>query len=328
MKLYPFQTAGVDFLAANRRAYLADEMGLGKTVQAIVATRLVKPRQTVVVCPASVRENWKREWEEWGGHGALHVTSYSSLIRRLPNVGELDLVILDEAHYVKTPSSKRTKAALKLAQRASRAWLLSGTPMPNDPRELYAVFKHLWPDLMEGSTAFDWMDRYCRWSASDYGYRVWGTTPLARTELAPKLRTFMLRRRLRDVALDLPSLRFTAQSLPKDPDLTERLEELGVDPDNEESMSTLRRMLGTYKAPLVAREVERELREQQYESVVILYHHPRPGSNAPRQVRLGLQRHDAPGEAAGGDRRLPEARRDLPRAADCGRDRHNADPRP
>lgn len=251
-------------------------MGLGKTVQAIVATKRVKPRRTVVVCPASVRENWKREWVEWGGHGALAVVSYSSLIRRpvADTDGEscIDLVILDEAHYVKTPSSKRTKAALKLGQRAKWCWLLSGTPMPNDPRELYAPFKYLWPEHMTASTAFAWMDRYCKWVESDYGYRVFGTTPLARTELGPTLKKFMLRRRVSEVALDLPPLRFTAQSLPRDPDLRDALLDLGVDPESEDSMSTLRRVLGTYKAPKVAQEVLRELNNG-LDSIVVLYHH-------------------------------------------------------
>jgi SNF2 family DNA or RNA helicase len=276
--LYPFQKAGVSFLSEHKRAYLADEMGLGKTVQAIVAAAKVGARHIVVVCPASVKENWKREFKEWWPlprQQPFHLTvvSYSTLIRRLPKTEGLDLVILDEAHYVKTPSSKRTKAALKLAQRAGRAWLLSGTPMPNDPREFYAPFKYLWPDLMVATTAYTWMDRYCKWVESDYGYRVFGTTPLAGTELGPLLKKFMLRRRVSEVALDLPPLRFTSQSLPKDPELRDALIDLGVDPESEESMSTLRRVLGTYKAPRVAQEVERELRQGLYDSVVILYHH-------------------------------------------------------
>ena len=279
MELYPFQKTGVDFLTRHPRAYLADEMGLGKTVQAIVAQQEVfrwaerQPR-TLVICPASVSENWRREWALWEGHGQLLVRSYASLLRHPVDPEWADLVILDEAHYCKSISAKRTRSAMTLARAAPRAWLLSGTPMPNDPRELWPMFKYLWPELhIAGDTAFTWMNRYCKWSDSDYGYRVWGTTPLAKTELVPNLKKFMLRRRLKDIALDLPSLRFTVQHLDKNPDLAEELENLGADMEGEEHMSTMRRILGTYKAPRVAEIVLEELREEQYRDVVVLYHH-------------------------------------------------------
>jgi SWI/SNF-related matrix-associated actin-dependent regulator 1 of chromatin subfamily A len=185
-------------------------------------------------------------------------------------------VILDEAHYCKTPSSKRTKAALKLAAGAKWAWLLSGTPMPNDPRELYPVFKALWPRYCEEhgvTTAFKWMDRYCSWTESDYGYRVWGTKPACRTELLPALRQIMLRRRLEDVALELPPLRTTVQYLDPDPGMAQELAELGADMVGEEHMSRMRRFLGTYKASRIGKIINDELEQGQYDGVVVLYHH-------------------------------------------------------
>jgi SNF2 family DNA or RNA helicase len=289
--LYPFQKAGAKFLIQNKRAYLADEMGLGKTVQAIRAARVVGARWIVVVCPASVQENWKREWEAWGGPGELAVISYGKLIRLdAPHLTRrFDLVILDEAHYCKTPGSKRTKAALKLAASADRAWLLSGTPMPNDPRELWPVVKYLWPDIAARfhiNNATQWMDRWCRWSEGEYGPRVWGLTPAAKTELVPALRTFMLRRRTREVALDLPPLRIHRQYLEKDPDLTARLIELGAEGDDEH-MSRLRRILGSYKAPAIAREIVRELRDEAYKAIVVLYHHRDTGLRLRQLIESG-----------------------------------------
>ena len=277
---YPYQKEGATFLLekTSRRKYLCDEMGLGKTVQAIIATRQLQPHRVTVVCPASVVENWRREWETWGGFGKLTVLSYSKLIRREADV--TDLVILDEAHYAKTPSAKRTKAALKLAAGAKWAWLLSGTPMPNDPRELYAPVKYLWPEYCEANrvdTAFRWMDRYCQWSESDYGYRVWGTKPACRTELLPFLRTIMLRRRVADVALDLPPLRTTVQYLDQDNHLARELETLGVQGDDEH-MSRLRRLLGAYKAPRIAERLVAELRDDKQLHMVVLYHHRDTGA--------------------------------------------------
>jgi SNF2 family DNA or RNA helicase len=280
MSLYPFQEAGVEFLSDHYRAYLADEMGLGKTVQAIIAAEYVlwDDSQVLVVCPASVVENWRREWDEWGGSlEPPTVISYSKLIRGGVELPEYpDLVILDEAHYCKSPGAKRTKAAMKMAQRAPRAWLLSGTPLPNDPRELYAPVKYLWPELLKKygiHNAFQWMDRWCVWSQNEYGFRVHGLTPAAKELLVPELRAFMLRRRTEEVALDLPPLRFDLQYLPKDEGFSRWLVARGLTSDNPEHLSTLRRLLGQYKAPKVAREIVRELRDGQYESIVVMYHH-------------------------------------------------------
>lgn len=285
MNLYPYQEEGVQFLVANKRAYLADEMGLGKTVQAIVAAQQVRPSYVCVVCPASVVENWKREWAAWWPEykGGLNVVSYSKLIRRTGQMaqevddnilGSTDLVILDEAHYCKSPGSKRTKAALRLAARAERAWLLSGTPMPNDPRELWAPIKYLWPEIAARfhiSNGRQWMDRWCRWSEGDYGPRVWGLTPAVRAELVPALRPVILRRRTREVALDLPPLRTTVQYLDKDPTLDDQIRDLAGS-DDPEQLSTLRRLLGQYKAPKVAQILLEEAGD-----IVVMYHHRKTG---------------------------------------------------
>lgn len=295
MSLYPFQREGVEFLNERHRAYLADEMGLGKTVQAAVAASecLWDDSEVVVVCPASVVENWKREWDEWAtGLAPAHVISYSKLIRpahrnKLPEYP--DLVIFDEAHYLKTGKAKRTKAAIQYAKStAGRVWLLSGTPMPNDPRELYPVLKGFWPELLEElgtTTAFKYMDRFCVWTENEWGYRVWGLKPAAKKELVPAVRRILLRRKLTDVALDLPPLRFTVERLSKDEELADKLRELGADMySDDESLSTLRRVLGEYKAEPIAKRIREEIEDGQYRDVVVLYHHHRTGDELRRNL--------------------------------------------
>lgn len=284
MDLFPYQCEGVSFLLRRRRAYLADEMGLGKTVQAVCAAGELDAFDpgmiwhTVVVCPASVQENWRREWRTWGGPGKLDVVSYSKLIRLpLETFGVPSLVILDEAHYCKSPGAKRSKAALKLAAKADRAWLLSGTPVPNDVRELYTVFKYLWPDYMFPTSARKWLERFCLFTDTEYGPRVWGNKPAVKAELRPALREVMLRRRLRDVAMELPPLRVNVQYLDKDSTLDEQILELAGDMEDPEHLSTLRRLLGEYKAPLVARLLREEIEDGQYRDIVVLYHHTRTG---------------------------------------------------
>ncbi|NIT75626.1 MAG: hypothetical protein GWO44_01640, partial [Thermoplasmata archaeon] len=155
MKLYDYQEEGVRFLASRRRAYLADVPGLGKTAQAIMAAKKVRARSILVVCPAVAIPVWNEEFQKWWPRrrGELEIISYNKLARPGAMTPQgLDLVILDEAHYTKSPDALRTKAALLAAQGAKRAWLLSGSPMPNNPSELYTVFDYLWPSKIPPNT--------------------------------------------------------------------------------------------------------------------------------------------------------------------------------
>ena len=184
------------------------------------------------------------------------------------------LLILDEAHYCKSVSALRTRAAFETARRANRTWLLSGTPMPNDPRELWSVVKHLWPEIAQSfgiTNQFQWMDRWCVWSEGEHGYRVWGLKPAARTQLIPALRKVMLRRNLADIALELPPLRTTVEWLPRNPKLAAELEALGAKPD--EYISTVRRVLGSYKVGPIANQIIAEVKHGVHQTVVMYHHH-------------------------------------------------------
>ena len=74
-ELRPFQRAGVEYALEARRTFLADEQGLGKTVQALATLESDDAYPAIVVCPASLKLNWRREIEHWLphriGHGRL-----------------------------------------------------------------------------------------------------------------------------------------------------------------------------------------------------------------------------------------------------------------
>jgi SNF2 family DNA or RNA helicase len=65
----PFQKAGVEYAASREHVLVADAPGLGKTVQAIGIHNLKGFRRILVVCPASLKVNWSREWRKWDVHG-------------------------------------------------------------------------------------------------------------------------------------------------------------------------------------------------------------------------------------------------------------------
>ena len=271
LNLYDFQRTGVDFLKGKARAYLADTMGLGKTVQAAVAAKELGSRNTLVVAPASALENWKREWEEWGPseNTRLEVISYGmfeKVRRRNPSFLLSDLLIIDEAQYCKTHTAQRTVAALHLAQEAPVSWLLSGTPMLNHPGELYAPIAALWPGVLRqlGLRNHDeWFNFFCKWRTTQYGKRVYGVKN--GELLRPFLDRIMLRRKVSDVALDLPPLRVTLHRLTRDDAFASQI--------TGEETATQRRLLGEYKAPFIAALVKQELEDGEYDKVVIGAHH-------------------------------------------------------
>jgi SNF2 family DNA or RNA helicase len=292
MKLYPFQREGVQYLVGNRRAYLADEMGLGKTPQAIVAARQVQPERISVICPAIAEPMWRRRWAEWEGPGVPYVTSYAKLVSRPSRadiVADSDLLILDEAHYVKSIDSKRTRIALTLANRAERVWLLSGTPMPNHPGELYAPLRAVWPDLLRErdiNSYADLLRRYTYCRPTPHGIKVFGLRP--GTDLRELVQRVIFRRLLKDVALDLPPLRWEPYPMEVtyaerdaiaeavdagDPDSWGNMQVFGELPAESPHMATTRRLIGEAKAHGAGITISRELTDKAYDKIVVLAYH-------------------------------------------------------
>jgi len=184
--LRTYQSFGARFALAAEGAILGDEMGLGKTIQAIaVAHHLSKAQERVwvlVVAPVSILENWRREindatnlrpfvlhgpdrdsrTEQWEREGGIALTSYQTL-GSLPFSSELelDLMVVDEAHKIKTPKAAQTHAAFHHLRRSRYRLLLSGTPLENRTSEfmflLWVVNKSLGESLKrqfgDGSSA-------------------------------------------------------------------------------------------------------------------------------------------------------------------------------
>ena len=163
--LEPFQRAGVAYALAERRTFLADEQGLGKTVQALAALEADGAYPAVVVCPASVKLNWKREAARWLPdrstvvvHGRapepaaeradVVVLNYEILEAHVDRLTARRprAAVFDESHYCKEPRAKRTQAALRLAAGVDPAGLrlaLTGTPILNRPKELTSQLRLL-----------------------------------------------------------------------------------------------------------------------------------------------------------------------------------------
>lgn len=224
--LYPHQADGVAFLISKKRAILADDMGLGKTRQAIVALEVAAPEGIVlVVCPASLKLNWKREIlmvdpaarVQVIGHDRTPtdnprwvIVNYDLLKNEATRLNGINWsgVILDEAHFIKNASG-RTMHCLKLlgvqnnAKAAligpSHVFLLTGTPMTSRPRDLFNLLRCVGHPATRSFLSF--AKRYCEAYRNDFGWVTTGASNLEELNLLMKEVTL---RRKKDEVLDLP----------------------------------------------------------------------------------------------------------------------------
>lgn len=248
VQLFPYQVEGAKFLATVKRGLLADEMGLGKSAQAISACDEVGADYVVVVCPASLRENWVREFKKFARRNfKLDVRSYDRVARgELSGVEEIDVLILDEAHYLKSKTAKRTKAIFGekcdgvggLVERAKHVFCLTGTPTPNNPSELWPMLRAVMPKaiskavienykltdivhdpddprrfdkMMKPMAYWPFVEKFCVTQDTGFGIKIIRGKNLP--ELKQRIAPFILRRKKDEVLKDLPPIRFDTLAL-------------------------------------------------------------------------------------------------------------------
>ena len=230
-ELYEFQKAGIQYIMkSGGRALVADEMGLGKTIQSLVYLyNHPEFEPTLIICPASLKINWKREIKEWTGKDACiissrgeisegysyYVINYDILSKKLKKLSNMNFksLVIDEAHYIKNYKAKRTKATLELSRTVrdlgGPVLALTGTPIVNRPAELFPLL-----------VALGIADKWQFWSYYAYAYcdprkiRVRGRSVTIANgesnleELNRKLRGLVMVRRLKkDVLSQLPPKR-------------------------------------------------------------------------------------------------------------------------
>jgi SWI/SNF-related matrix-associated actin-dependent regulator of chromatin subfamily A-like protein 1 len=159
--LQPFQWAGVRYALDARQVFLADEQGLGKTVEALATLEADDAFPAVVVCPASLKLNWERETRRWLPHRSVAIAEGRTTVPPPADITILNYeivpshreelgrrhpraLVVDESHYCKNPSAKRTKAVRRLAGDIDDGGLrlaLTGTPVLNHADELISQLR-------------------------------------------------------------------------------------------------------------------------------------------------------------------------------------------
>lgn len=227
--LRPYQKEGFNFLChlANLRlgGVLADDMGLGKTLQTLVWLAWLKernskdPKPSLVICPASVLHNWRREADRFTpgmrvlvleSGAARHnlrkqipqhdiiVTNYALLRRDLEELQKFPFraVILDEAQFIKNPGAQVTHSVKQL--KSDYRLALTGTPLENRLLDLWSIVDFIQPGYLGTQ------DRFTE-TYEPRGADVESSQRIARKRLSARLRPLLLRRLKKHVAKDLPA---------------------------------------------------------------------------------------------------------------------------
>jgi SWI/SNF-related matrix-associated actin-dependent regulator 1 of chromatin subfamily A len=304
-ELWGFQRASIAYALQRKHCLVGDQPGLGKTPIAICFANEIRAKRILCIVPASIRLQWVKRIRGWttlpwpykthmilsGKHGVADnanwtVVSYelaaSPAIGKALARGRFDLLILDEAHYLKTVDTRRTRAVFgggenrtfeALASRTERIMALTGTPLPNRPREAYTLARGLCFDAIDWASEDRFRERFnpsikMNTIGKDGKPKIWIDERSGRhAELQNRLRgNFMVRHEkhgprgvMKQLKMPIFDLIYLDESKPvKQALAAEKL--LGIDPENLEGadaetfghVAVVRRQMGVAMAPQVA----------------------------------------------------------------------------
>ena len=224
-ELFPYQKEGVEFVLFKKVAVIADEMGLGKTVQAAAAAVLKKQifgfKKTLIVCPATLKSQWKKEIEKFTEEKALivngtpeereaqyqedgyffYIVNYETILRdsQVINKAGMDFLILDEAQRVKNYETKTASAIKRLL--AKHTLVITGTPIENRLIDIFSVISVLDPYFLGPLWEFSY--KHCLFDPEKQN-KINGYYDLQKLNV--KLSDILLRREKRNVLDQLPNV--------------------------------------------------------------------------------------------------------------------------
>ncbi|MEM6473667.1 MAG: DEAD/DEAH box helicase, partial [Planctomycetota bacterium] len=219
-ELLPYQLDGIAFAAGAGRAILADDMGLGKTIQGIgtaeLLARLAEIKRVLVVCPASLKSQWRSEilrfsgrttqivmgngaerTEQYQSDAFFTICNYEQVLRDLSAIetAPWDLIILDEGQRIKNYESKTSNVIRQLE--SPFRLVLSGTPLENRLGELFTVARFVDDDLLGPAYRFFHNHHVVDDRGKTLAYRNLDS-------LRQTMQPILLRRTRREVAKQLP----------------------------------------------------------------------------------------------------------------------------
>lgn len=200
--LKKYQIECVYRMVTQRRLFNASMMGMGKTIQAICSIAMLRsgPSVDLVVCPGCLRTNWQREFNKWAPEiktqmiskvgnsveliqaavnktftfDGVTIISYEIFSKLAGSLKQsqrskrfFNTVVCDESHFLKDTESARVRNSSAFIQSAKNLFLMTGTPSPNRPVELYSQLRLIDPTTFTSKRIFT--DRYCEGHVDRWG---------------------------------------------------------------------------------------------------------------------------------------------------------------
>ena len=223
---FPYQKEGISFTAFKQGAIIADDMGLGKTLQAIGSAVVKKSifgfNKTLVICPASLKAQWKSEVEKFTNEravvvegdpqerrkiyaefdGYFFITNYEAVLKdsRFINEAKIDFLILDEAQRIKNFNTKTHSAIRRIEKK--HALVITGTPIENKLLDLYSITTFLDPYFLTPLWEFSY--QHCVFDPVEKD-KILGYYNL--NKLKDRMKEILIRREKRTVLDELPNIR-------------------------------------------------------------------------------------------------------------------------
>ncbi|MBF0449308.1 MAG: DEAD/DEAH box helicase family protein [Candidatus Magnetomorum sp.] len=231
--LFDYQKEGIRFAALKKNAIIADEMGLGKTVQAI-GTAIFKKElfgfdQVLVICPASLKDQWKREIERFSQENAtiiegppdkrrhiyeneldfFLITNYEAVVKDLSVLKKNppDMIILDEAQRIKNYETMTANTVKQIPKK--HGLVITGTPIENRLIDLYSIMEFLDPGIL--SPLWEFSYQHCYFDLEKKN-KINGYYNLQ--QLKDRLKPVLIRREKQEVLKQLPHVRHVDVPVP------------------------------------------------------------------------------------------------------------------
>jgi len=305
LELYPFQKVGVAFAEASHgRCLIGDDMGVGKTIQALAYAALYpKERPLVIVSPANVKYNWKKEAAKWLPDESVHVVdsgkanafepadiiiiNYDLMNKQQDRLAQLSpaITVFDEIHYLKNIKAQRTAASIRVGRLSGKVIGLSGTAISSRPAEFFNSLNLL--SSAQFPSEWDFKQRYCDPWHNGFGWDFTGASNIK--ELNERTRDLCIRRLKSEVLTELPAKvrQFIPVELSKtereDYDLTQEEHWQVIDSHAARGvplpkgymlnmLNELRHICGRIKAPFAIDWIN-QYREQTGKPLVVFTHH-------------------------------------------------------
>ena len=314
--LFPYQEEGATYCAGRETCGLHDEMGAGKSGQIIRAADLIGARRGIIIAPGFLPANWIGEFRKFAlgdyrlckgtnihdflawkrGRFNILVTSYEQGVKWAKEIflsGEpIDFCAFDEAHFVKNAETKRTKALLGeeldrtggIATWAEHFWHVTGTPMANDPLDIYTFLKSV--GAINGINITQFTKTFFHTHRSKFGSSQTPRVEMIST-LQQLIRNNSIRRTKKEAGLQLPPIFLTSYLVDGDkaelvalmkehPGLEKAiinaLEMGGLSFLDAQHVGTLRRLIGEAKVVGYAEMLREELAQSGDKRVVYGIH--------------------------------------------------------